>query len=403
MQQETCAECGTPLESQNKKRRGSRKRRYCSDRCRQAAYRREKVAQREEEKHQPGAQTHWFDKKIALEVLRYRFQLGKEIIRIATGFFTVRGYNLLRVAARDKRMYILVGLDDPGEKRVRKALIQEIMLDLRTGVDVDRRSAVLELVEKLKGGNFQIVDARAMQHHAKLYIVDMAVAMIGSANMTGQGLMEAIEAGNVIEDAAKVTDLVQKYNEYFYHPECVNISQELIEALLKWLQMARPWEVYLKTLDAMKSLAETSLQRTSYEQPIGYQNVVIARALRQIEETRGAMVVASTGLGKTIIGTDIALRLHEHGEILNVMVIGPKVVEKEWRKRLVSAGLPCDYFIHQVLDASPEQRWEAVDDLEERLANMDDQWLIIIDESHELRNRYTGSLLTQKIPSIDGA
>ncbi len=397
MQQETCAECGRPLESQDDKRKGGRERRYCSDRCRQAAYRREKAARREEVKRQPGAQTHWFDKKIALEVLRYRFQLGKEIIRIATGFFTVRGYNLLRASARDKRMYILVGLDDPGEKRVRKALIQEIMLDLRTGVDIDRRSAVLELVEKLKGGNFQIVDARAMQHHAKLYIIDVAVAIIGSANMTGRGLMEAIEAGNLIEEPAKVADLVEKYNEYFYHPNCVNISQELIEALLKWLQMARPWEVYLKTLDAMKSLAETSLQRTSYQRPVGYQNVVIARALRQIEETRGAMVVASTGLGKTIIGTDIALRLHEHGEILNVMVIGPKVVEKEWRKRLISAGLPCDYFIHQALDASPKQHWEAVDELQERLAIMDDQWLIIIDESHELRNRFRKDISDRRV------
>src|SRR6266566_1502890 len=365
MQQETCAECGRPLESQDDKRKGGRERRYCSDRCRQAAYRREKAARREEVKRQPGAQTHWFDKKIALEVLRYRFQLGKEIIRIATGFFTVRGYNLLRAAARDKRMYILVGLDDP--------------------------------VEKLKGGNFQIVDARAMQHHAKLYIIDMAVAIIGSANMTGRGLMEAIEAGNLIEEPAKVADLVEKYNEYFYHPNCVNISQELIEALLKWLQMARPWEVYLKTLDAMKSLAETSLQRTSYQRPVGYQNVVIARALRQIEETRGAMVVASTGLGKTIIGTDIALRLHEHGEILNVMVIGPKVVEKEWRKRLISAGLPCDYFIHQALDASPKQHWEAVDELQERLAIMDDQWLIIIDESHELRNRFRKDISDRRV------
>src|SRR5258708_22514171 len=200
MQQETCAECGTPLESQDDKRRGGRKRRYCSDRCRQAAYRREKVAQREEEKRQPGAQTHWFDKKIALEVLRYRFQLGKEIIRIATGFFTVRGYNLLRVAARDKRMYILVGLDDPGEKRVRKALIQEIMLDLRTGVDVDRRSAVLELVEKLKGGNFQIVDARAMQHHAKLYIVDMAVGINWASKNNVQGLEVENEGGEKKEE-----------------------------------------------------------------------------------------------------------------------------------------------------------------------------------------------------------
>src|SRR2546430_11726933 len=218
MQQETCAECGTPLESQEDKGRGGREQRYCSERCRQAAYRREKTARRKDEKRQSGAQTHWFDKKIALEVLRYRFQLGKEIIRIATGFFTVRGYNLLRAAAHDKRMYILVGLDDPGEKRVRKALIQEIMLDLRTGVDIDRRSAVLELVEKLKGGNFQIVDARAMQHHAKLYIVDMAVGIIGVGQMNGRGMMEGVEGGEKAGGGGKKGGFWKKEKKEIFFP-----------------------------------------------------------------------------------------------------------------------------------------------------------------------------------------
>ncbi len=46
------------------------------------------------------------------------------------------------------------------------------MLDLRTCVDIDRRSAILELMKRPKGGNFQIVDFRAKQHHAKFYIVE---------------------------------------------------------------------------------------------------------------------------------------------------------------------------------------------------------------------------------------
>jgi superfamily II DNA or RNA helicase len=397
MQKKVCARCGQLFELYDEDPNTEFSGNYCSELCYQAASQGSANQIQEKAQTQAGTQTHWFDKQVALDVLRYRFRQGKAIIRIATGFFTVRGYNLLRHAAHEKQMLILVGLDEPGEKRVRKALIQEILLDLRTGVDSDRRKAVMELVEKLSGGGFQIVDARAMQHHAKLYLVDSSVAVIGSANMTGRGLMEAIEAGNIIEDAVKVADLIRQYDEYFNNPRCVNISQELLEELRRWLQFVRPWDVYLKTLDVLKSLPDPQLQRVSYRKPVGFQNVVIARALRQIEETRGAMIVASTGLGKTIMGTDIALRLRERGEILNVIVIGPKPVEKEWRARLASAGLACDYFIHQELDASAKRDWEAVALLEAKLEALDELCLIILDESHELRNRYKSDVLGRQI------
>src|SRR6266545_3862206 len=114
----------------------------------------------------------WFDRGTALKVVKYYFKNGKKLIRIATGFFSVRGYNLLRSSANEKLMYILVGVDDPGKDRVRKALVQEIMRDLRRGIDENRREAVYELAEKLKIGDFRIIDARAKDHHAKLYLVD---------------------------------------------------------------------------------------------------------------------------------------------------------------------------------------------------------------------------------------
>jgi hypothetical protein len=40
-----CAECGQPLPPLRRSGSGGRNRRYCSDRCRQAAYRRRKKAQ----------------------------------------------------------------------------------------------------------------------------------------------------------------------------------------------------------------------------------------------------------------------------------------------------------------------------------------------------------------------
>lgn len=38
---------------------------------------------------------HYFERGIALNVVRHHFQRGQSIIRIAAGFFTVRGYSLV--------------------------------------------------------------------------------------------------------------------------------------------------------------------------------------------------------------------------------------------------------------------------------------------------------------------
>src|SRR5262249_6144216 len=142
----------------------------------------------------------WIASGITLEVIRHYFEQGKVEIRIAAGFFTVKGYNLIRTAARGKRMLILVGIEEPGEDRARLLLVQQILRDLKSGVDVDRRSAVIELVEKLRAGTLQIVDARALDHHAKAYIIDEIFAVIGSSNTSAKGFVEAIESGHVIDD-----------------------------------------------------------------------------------------------------------------------------------------------------------------------------------------------------------
>lgn len=329
--------------------------------------------------------SHWFDKGVALKVVRHYFQRGKSIIRIAVGFFTVRGYNLIRASAGGKKLLILVGVNEPGEDRVKRVIIREIMEDLRSGLDEDRRAAVLELVEKMEGGHFRIVDAHAMDHHAKLYLVDDDVALVGSANISGRGLIEAIEAGCMVDAPEYVADYIKWYEEFFYSPECFDITQALIDALRRWLGLATPWDIYLKTLNALRYLEDTHLQRATYRKPVGFQTDVIARALRQIEEYRGAMVVASTGLGKTVIATDIALRLKEAGEILNVLVIGPKAVEKSWQMHMLPTGLHTVYFNPSALDATDAKQNRHWEELQEIFKVVDQQWLVIIDESHEFR------------------
>ncbi|HOU12781.1 MAG TPA: phospholipase D-like domain-containing protein [Anaerolineae bacterium] len=329
--------------------------------------------------------SHWFDKGVALKVVQHYFRRGKNIIRIAVGFFTVRGYNLIRTSARGKKLFILVGVNEPGEDRVKRVIIKEIMEDLNSGVDEDRRAAVQELVDKMEGGDFRIVDAHAMDHHAKLYLIDNDIALVGSANISGRGLIEAIEAGCMVDTPQYVADYVKWYEDYFYSPQCFDITQALIDALRRWLGLATPWDIYLKTLNALRYLEDTHLQRATYRRPVGFQTDVIARALRQIEDYRGAMVVASTGLGKTVIATDIALRLKEVGEILNVLVIGPKAVAKNWQMHLLPTGLHTVYFNPSALDATDVKQNRHWEELQDIFKVVDEQWLLIIDESHEFR------------------
>ena len=114
----------------------------------------------------------WFEPGKSFQNISEWLEKAENKIRIATGFFNIKGWNLIRRYTTDKQTYLLVGLDDPGAERARIALIQEIMRDLRTGLDKDRRKAVIDLVKKIQSQEFEIVDARAADHHNKLYISD---------------------------------------------------------------------------------------------------------------------------------------------------------------------------------------------------------------------------------------
>lgn len=334
----------------------------------------------------PGIPTHWFDRRVALDVLRYHFSHGEVEIRIAVGFFSVRGYNLIRGSVKGKKLYILVGVTEPGQKRVEMAIINEIMADLRHGIDVDRYQAVRDLVEKMKRGDFRIVDARALPHHAKIYLVDTAVALVGSSNLSQQGLIESIEAGYTVTNPSQVRDYVRWYGEYF--AQGTDLTERLIRELEDWLNLADPWDVYLKTLDALRFVDEPKLKRDSYRRPVGYQADVVARSLRHLDQHQGDMIVASTGLGKTVIGSAVALHLKEMGVIGNVLVIAPKAVAESWRRHLRPTMVNAEIFNPAALDAKSPQRNRHTRELM-RILNeeLDKQWLIIIDESHNFRNQ----------------
>ncbi len=415
----------------------------------------------------------WFEPGKSFQYISEWLEKAENKIRVATGFFTIKGWNLIRRYTKGKQTFLLVGLDEPGEQRARMALIQEIMRDLRTGLDKDRRKAVIDLVEKMQSQEFEIVDARATDHHNKLYICDEKAAIQTSSNLTGKGLLEQVEGGNLIKNKIEIAALVKEFDNYFINAQ--DLTQELLDILLKWLEFDTPWDIYLKTMlmsdreaaiqtssnltgkglleqveggniiknkieiaalvkefdnyfinaqDLTQELLDILLKwlefdtpwdiylktmlvsafenkqppKTCYtKKPVSYQIGMIDQTLRQMRNFNGSMIVASTGLGKTVVAVHVVLHLREEDLIDNVMIIAPKAVESNWRKEMREAALPYEFFVQKIFDKKIQHTRHKLKEFIDILEEVEQQrWLLIIDESHEFRNHFKKDLSNRR-------
>ena len=339
-------------------------------------------------------QDHW--SKNTIDFLKPHLAAAKTHIRIATGFFTVQGYNLLRSSFVGKEVLLLVGYDEASAERLRSKMIDDIMAHLACWDERNRRETVLDLVEKIRRGELRIVERETTEvidarirtgDHAKLYIIDQDRVLVGSSNLTVSGLQSNYEAVLGNEDDQRVSQWLQWFNDYWNAPDTYDLTQALLEALLRWLELAFPYDIYLKTILALVREDQTEAPRGSYKMPVKYQQVIVERLLRQLRAWHGAFLVASTGLGKTIMATHAALRLKRDGEILNVMVFAPKQMRPDWERALKSAGISYEIFTRDLLDQPATKKNRQVRRILEALETIDDKYIIFIDESQRFRNR----------------
>lgn len=325
---------------------------------------------------------------------------AQKTVRIATGFFTVEGYDLIREWLAGNRVYLMVGFDELSRTRLREKLIDDIMLHLSTWDGLNRRTAVLALVDQLKKRQFHMVeeprgewlDARLRNRdHAKVFIVDDTAVATGSVNLTANGLRYNIEGLAQIQDPARVAYWVKQFKTFWKHPNTIDLTQMLLEALERWLQLRDPYDVYLKTIAALISEEDIEPPQSSYKIPVQYQMVVIERVLRQLNDWGGAMLVASTGLGKTIMATHIAYRLRQSDAIYTAIVFAPKQVHPNWQLAMESAGVHCTVITRDLLDQPEKSRSGKVREMVARLERANDKTIIFVDESHHFKNRLRAS------------
>ncbi|WP_116125841.1 phospholipase D-like domain-containing protein [Lewinella sp. IMCC34183] len=334
---------------------------------------------------------HWSSN--AVEALKPYLQRAERSVDVATGYFTVQGYDLIRPHLGAVRVRLLLGFDENDREKLREAVIENILAHLASWDVADRRAAVIELVCCLKNRQLFIghtegaaIEGRAQWgNHGKVYIFDDTYVLAGSANLTHSGLKNNVENLTPVEESDRVQYYVDTFQSKWDSDATEDLTQELLDALLRWLALDRPFDIYLKTLHVLLREEQPLDLRPEYKYPVDYQKAVIERVLRQLDQYRGAMLVASTGLGKTVMATHVAVRLAHQRRITNVIIFSPKQVHPDWKESIRTTPLNAEIFTRNLLDVS--RSGKALKEVEKALKYVDNRYLIIIDESQHFRNR----------------
>ncbi|WP_375446930.1 helicase-related protein [uncultured Fibrella sp.] len=312
---------------------------------------------------------------------------AQKLIRIATGYFRLDGYKLGRSYLKEGQKiqyYILVGPEEGGYNQL--AIREEIEDELKSGNGV-YAPIVSELVRRLENGGFIILDSREMQvdYHCKFYICDNSVLVHGSGNYTRYGLKSQHEQASATRDPKAISEFIDWFKEA--SATAKDMTLPLLEVLREWLKLALPFHAYLKFLAALDIFFDRP-NVPDLMLPVYYQQWVIGRAIAHIREHKSAIILAATGLGKTIMGAELAFWLKAQQIGSDIILIAPSGVHQDWQDQLKPRGFHVTPISTDLLFKEKSKRkYHKVFKSDALLEKATDQTIILIDEAHAYRNQ----------------
>ncbi|MEH2178182.1 helicase-related protein [Nostoc sp.] len=277
-------------------------------------------------------------------------------------------------------------IDNSSIVRFKKRMAAEFRQQLTIGAPTNQDEAGLRrLSHQLKTQKLIIKLFLRHSLHAKLYLVHRhdpntpTVGFLGSSNLTLPGLAKQGELNVDILDHDACNKLQKWFSDRWQDYGCVDISQELAEIIdQSWarVELIPPYYIYLKIAyhlshEAIAGLSEFRIPR-EFNNLFDFQKAAVQLAARHVTRRGGVLVGDVVGLGKTLVGTALAKILQEDC-FLETLIICPKNLVPMWQEyvnnyRLLAEVMP----ISQVQNKLPKLRRYRV---------------VLIDESHNLRNR----------------
>jgi len=223
--------------------------------------------------------------------------------------------------------------------------------------------------------------------HAKLYLAyrpddnfNKIQAIMGSSNLTYAGLTKQGELNAEFGDSDSAEKLSRWFNDRWNDKLCLDITEDLIKAIDdSWAadKVIPPYYIYLKTAYHLSAEARTGIKEFSMpaefkNELFDFQQTAVKIAARHLnsEKRGGAMIGDVVGLGKTITACAIA-KIYENTYGSNTLIICPANLQDMWEKYRKKYDLKADIMsMAKPIDVDNARYYR----------------LIIVDESHNLRN-----------------
>lgn len=271
--------------------------------------------------------------------------------------------------------------------RIKKRLAEEFREQLTIGTPTnDDEIALRRLAEQIKAGKVVVKLFLRHQLHAKLYLLhkdnedNPRVGYLGSSNLTLSGLSYQGELNVDVVDPDASQKLADWFKDRWEDRFCVDISQELVQIIAEsWARedLIPPYYIYLNmayhlSQEARTGLSEFRIPGDLSSKLMEFQSAAVKIAAHHIHKRNGVMIGDVVGLGKTLIGTAIA-RIFDEDLGFDTLILCPKNLVKMWD----------DYREKYRLRA----KVLSVSRVIKELPNLRRYRLVMIDESHNLRNR----------------
>jgi len=243
-----------------------------------------------------------------------------------------------------------------------------------------------ELLGDLESGFLEVKFYSRELLHAKLYLVHLgegAVAhsrgVVGSSNLTNAGLKGQGELNLEETDQQLTAELSQWFNTRWDDTFSIDVSQLLADVLRdSWVAPEQP-SPYLIHLKMAYELSEEARSGLTVDIPPAFSSVLLeyqanaVRVANKMLDQRGLVVIGDVvGLGKTMVGSAVAA-----SQAGSTLVICPKNLVAMWEGYFHRFDIP-----GRIMSISTARR---------DLPEMRHYGMVIIDESHRLRNKGTKS------------
>ena len=278
-------------------------------------------------------------------------------------------------------------IDNQTALRLKKRLAKEFREQLTLGAPTNEDEAGLRrLARQIKAK--KVIVKLFLEHplHAKLYLlfrpdpINPTVGYLGSSNLTLSGLSHQGELNIDVLDHDACQKLARWFEERWNNHWCLDISKELVKIIEEsWARekLIPPYQIYIKiayhlSQEARAGLLEFQIPKDFGNKLLEFQTAAVKIAAHHLNRRGGVIIGDVVGLGKTLIATALA-RVFEDDHGLETLIICPKNLVPMWE----------DYREQYRMRARVMSISRAINEL----PDMRRYRILIIDESHNLRNR----------------